>query len=343
MSLSLSVLIGSAFLSLLALRLLTPVAFAFKLLDIPQGRKTHKEPTPLIGGLAVYLSVLGMVAFAAPLGDHQQAFLIGGTVVMLVGMMDDIRPLGVRVRLAIQVLAIAIVISMTDLKIERLPYLIGTGEFELGFFALPFTVIAVIGLMNAFNMVDGIDGLAGSLAIIAIAGIAAFATLRGTSEDLTLVILLGAAIIPYLAHNLGLFGKKVFLGDAGSMFIGFVLAWTLIAQVQSEHQTVSSTSVLWCVALPVIDTLGVMVRRIRKGRSPFKPDRDHLHHIIQRAGLSTRLSLMFISSAAVVILAVGLIIETVVPHLALLLFLSLFGVYLFALLHAWKVQKFLKK
>ncbi|NRP26552.1 Undecaprenyl-phosphate alpha-N-acetylglucosaminyl 1-phosphate transferase [Marinobacterium sp. xm-d-420] len=343
MSLSFSVLFGAALFSFLALRFLTPIAFAFKLLDIPQGRKTHAEPTPLIGGLSVYISVLLMVAFAAPLGEHQQAFLIGGTIVLLVGMFDDFRPLGVRVRLLFQMLAIACVIALTDLKIEQLPNLVGSGSFELGIFAIPFTFIAVIGLMNAFNMVDGIDGLAGSLAIIAIAGIAAFATLRGTGNELTLVLLLGAAIIPYLAHNLGLFGKKVFLGDAGSMFIGFVLAWTLIAQVENEQQTVSSTSVLWCVALPVIDTLGVMVRRIRKGHSPFKPDRDHLHHIIQRAGLSTKLSLMVISSAAVVILALGLIIETVVPHLALLLFLSLFGVYLFALLHAWKVQKFFKK
>jgi UDP-GlcNAc:undecaprenyl-phosphate GlcNAc-1-phosphate transferase len=343
MSLSFSVLVGTAFLSLLAIRFLTPIAFSFKLLDIPKGRKTHTEPTPLVGGLAVYLGVLLMVAIAAPIGEHQQAFLIGGTIVMLLGMMDDIRPLGVRIRLAFQTLAIAIVVSMTDLKVEHLPYLIGSGSFELGVFAVPFTVFAVIGLMNAFNMVDGIDGLAGSLAIIAIAGIASFAILRGTGDELTLVLLLGAAIIPYLAHNLGLFGKKIFLGDAGSMFIGFVLAWTLIAQVENEQQTVSATSVLWCVALPVIDTLGVMVRRIRKGKSPFKPDRDHLHHIIQRAGLSTKLSLMVISSAAVVVLAVGLIIETVVPHLALILFLSLFGVYLFALLHAWRVQKFLKK
>jgi UDP-GlcNAc:undecaprenyl-phosphate GlcNAc-1-phosphate transferase len=343
MSLSFSVLVGTAFLSLLAIRFLTPIAFSFKLLDIPKGRKTHSEPTPLVGGLAVYLGVLLMVAIAAPIGEHQQAFLIGGTIVMLLGMMDDIRPLGVRIRLAFQTLAIAIVVSMTDLKVEHLPYLIGSGSFELGVFAVPFTVFAVIGLMNAFNMVDGIDGLAGSLAIIAIAGIASFATLRGTGDELTLVLLLCAAIIPYLAHNLGLFGKKIFLGDAGSMFIGFVLAWTLIAQVENEQQTVSATSVLWCVALPVIDTLGVMVRRIRKGKSPFKPDRDHLHHIIQRAGLSTKLSLMVISSAAVVVLAVGLIIETVVPHLALILFLSLFGVYLFALLHAWRVQKFLKK
>lgn len=328
--------------SLVALRLLVPAAHRFGLLDVPSGRKVHDKPTPLVGGLAAYVAVLVTVVLGAPISGDSVFFLLGGSIVLVVGLFDDYKPLGVRVRLLFQCIAVALVIWGTDLHVKHLPIPFTAERFELGIFGIPFTVIAVIGLMNAFNLVDGIDGLAGSLAIIAVVGIFSFASLRNSAQDHSLVLILAVALVPYLLQNLGVLGQKVFLGDAGSMFVGFVIAWTLISQAESYPPTLEASSVLWCVAIPVIDTLGVMVRRVRKGASPFKPDRDHLHHILLRAGMSSRLALVAIVSSALVVLAFGMVVETVVPEYAVFAFVSLFGLYTYVLLHAWKVQKFLK-
>lgn len=329
--------------SLLALRMLVPVAHKVKLLDIPSGRKTHDLPTPLIGGIAAYLAVLAALLLSSPLAVHSVYFMLGGSLVLLVGLVDDYKPMGVRLRLVFQCAAIALVIGGTDLHVTQLPIPLTGGRLELGVWGIPFTLIAVVGLMNAFNLSDGIDGLAGSLAIICIVGVFSFASLRNSSQDFTLILALAVALLPYLLHNLGIIGDKVFLGDAGSMFVGFILAWTLISQAEAYPPTLEASSVLWCVAIPVIDTLGVMVRRVRKGASPFKPDRDHLHHILIRAGLSSRMALLVILGAALVILAIGLVIETVAPQFALIVFGALFFIYAYSLLHAWKVQKFLKR
>lgn len=342
LSIELSVLM--AFIgSLLALRVSIPIAHRIRLLDVPHGRKVHEAPTPLVGGVATYIAVLIAFLLSSPISAESIYFLIGGTLVLLVGLADDFKPLGVRLRLGFQCSAIALVIMGTDLYVKHLPIPLTSDRLELGVWGIPFTLIAVVGLMNAFNLVDGIDGLAGSLAILAIVGIFSFATLRDAGQNHTLILLLAVALVPYLLHNLGVLGSKVFLGDAGSMFIGFVLAWTLISQAEVYPPVLEASSVLWCVAIPVIDTLGVMVRRLRKGASPFKPDRDHLHHILMRAGLSSRAALLVIIGAGFFILAFGLVIETVLPKVALLAFAGLFGIYAYALLHAWKVRKFLKR
>ena len=330
------------FFSSVSLKGLVPLAERIHLMDVPGGRKEHLRPTPLIGGLAAYCGVLAATLLVHPLSSTSLHFLIGGTIVLLVGMADDCKPLGVRLRLVFQILAIAFVCYGADLYISALPIPIIGGELKLGPLALPFTVFAVVGLMNAFNLADGIDGLSGCLSLVAILGIFSFASLHTLSADHSLVLLLAVSLIPYLSHNLGLFGHKVFLGDAGSMFVGFILAWSLIAQVESEPSSISSSSVLWCVAIPVIDTFGVMARRIRKGISPFKPDRDHLHHILQRAGLSSRQSLLLIVAASLAILGFGLVIETVLPNYAVVAFFGLFLIYNYSLKHAWKVQKYLK-
>ena len=329
--------------SLTALRLLVPAAHRFGLLDVPSGRKAHDKPTPLVGGVAAYVAVLVAIELGTPLSGESVYFLLGGSMVLVVGLVDDYKPLGVRIRLFFQCAAIALVIWGTDLYVKHLPIPLTEERFELGVFGIPFTVIAVIGLMNAFNLVDGIDGLAGSLAVIAVLGIFAFASLRNSSQDHSLVLILAFALVPYLLHNLGILGQKVFLGDAGSMFIGFIIAWTLISQAESYPPTLEASSVLWCVAVPIIDTLGVMLRRVRKGVSPFKPDRDHLHHILLRAGMSSRLALIAIVGSALVVLAFGMVVETVIPKYAVIVFFSLFGLYSYVLLHAWKVQRFLKK
>lgn len=329
--------------SLLSIRLILPMANRFGLVDRPDTRKTHEGAIPLIGGVSAFISYSIVTLVLLPESTKLSYLVLGAAIVLVVGALDDYRPMSVRLRLLFQVIACSVVIWGTGLSIVSLSDIEPFGHVELGLLSIPFTIVAVIGLMNAFNFIDGIDGLSGVIAIIAIIGTLAFESLSGSSKNLEYLIFLGVSLLPYLLHNLGVFKRKIFLGDAGSMFVGFTIAWTLINQTQVGAGTMSSTAVLWCVAVPVIDTLGVMIRRIRKGHSPFKPDRDHLHHILMRAGFSSRGALIIITGFALSVLAFGMVVEQLVPAYSLYMFLIVVGVYVYALLHAWKLQRALKR
>lgn len=326
-----------------SIRFLTPISRKIGLVDKPDHRKLHEGAVPLIGGISVFFAYVLVTLIAFPITDKLASLLLGSALVFVLGVWDDMRPISVRVRLLIQVFACGIVYIGTDLSITKLGVVVPFGAVELSVFAPFFTVMAVIGLMNAYNFMDGIDGLSGTLALVAIVGILAFESQGGSIRFLSYLVFLAIALIPYLIHNLGLVKNKVFLGDAGSMFVGFTIAWTLINQTQVGTTSMSPTAALWCVAVPVIDTLGVMIRRVRKGQSPFLPDRDHLHHILMRAGFSSRGALIIITGFATSILSLGMVLERVLPTYSFYGFLFCVLVYVYALLHAWKLQRALKR
>jgi UDP-GlcNAc:undecaprenyl-phosphate/decaprenyl-phosphate GlcNAc-1-phosphate transferase len=195
--------------------------------------------------------------------------------------------------------------------------------------------------VNAFNMMDGIDGLAGSLALVSIAAIVLFATPTPLHGVIVLLALLATASLPYLVANLGFMGGKIFLGDAGSMLIGYVLAWTLIRMSQMPQTHLSPVDVLWCVALPVFDTIAVMYRRMRQGKSPFKPDRGHIHHILLGAGLGPRATLAALIALASTFVLIGAFISGV-AHSAgtnLTMFCLVMGVYIVTVTRIWLRQE----
>ncbi|UTW10638.1 UDP-phosphate alpha-N-acetylglucosaminyl 1-phosphate transferase [Marinobacterium rhizophilum] len=293
--------------------------------------------------MAIYTGLMVTLLAFLPVSE-KIAYLLGtASFIMLTGLIDDIRDLGVRVRLLIQAVASLAMIAGTGLYIESLGDLFGFGEVYLGLWGIPFTVLAVIGVINAFNMVDGIDGLAGGLSLVAILGILAFEGLAGNYRNVDYLLLLACALVPFLLANLGIISRrKIFMGDAGSMFMGYVITWTLINLTQGESQVIEPVNALWCVAIPVMDTLGVMYRRIKRGQSPFQPDREHLHHIFMRAGFCARKTLLTILGSAVAIILLGLVIEAVFPALALYGFSALFLGYGYLLMHAWKLQKLMK-
>ncbi|WP_238149720.1 undecaprenyl/decaprenyl-phosphate alpha-N-acetylglucosaminyl 1-phosphate transferase [Dyella jiangningensis] len=266
-------------------------ALVLGLIDHPTQRKQHVGKVPLIGGLAIFM---GVTAGAACYGHFHWFIkvLIDTTMLLtLLGALDDRFDLSVRERLVIQTVAILTVIATTGVYIHTLGTIFGY-EIELGWLGYPFTVVAVIGLVNAFNMMDGIDGLAGCLEMVSIAAITLFVGMGPLHETVVLLALLATASLPYLLANLGLVGRKIFLGDAGSTLIGYLLAWVLIRMTQLPEAHMSPVNVLWCVALPVFDTLAVMVRRMRQGKSPFKPDRGHIHHIMLGCGFGPRKTLL---------------------------------------------------
>lgn len=306
------------------------------LVDRPNERKKHIGNVPVIGGLCAFFGVLAGTLVAGQEYPFASYVLATAAVLVLVGAIDDRVELGVLPRLFVQTAAVLTVVVCTGVHIHTLGHLFGV-EMELGVFGIPLTLIAVIGLMNAFNMMDGIDGLAGALTIVSVATIAAYeGSLRW--HNLALPLLMAAALLPYLAVNLGLIGRKIFLGDAGSVMVGYVLAWTLIKLSQGNPTYLSTIDVLWCVALPVLDTLAVMVRRLREGKSPFKPDRGHIHHLLLNAGLTPRATLAVLVMLAVALAYLGTLTRMFNAGSNLLAFGALSLIYIAAHRRVWMKQ-----
>jgi len=302
----------------LAIKVLRPIAIYFNLVDIPTDRKQHVGHIPLIGGLSIYVGVLVAILAAYPLHDKLFYLLASASLILVAGLVDDLRQLGVWVRILIQSIACVIMIKGGGVYVESLGDLFGMGVIHLGQWGIPLTIFAVIGLVNAINMSDGIDGLTGSLALVAIIGVFVFESVSGNYRLLDFLLVMAAALVPYLLTNLSIISeRKIFLGDAGSMFIGFILAWVLIELSQGGpagvNKAMQPANVLWCVALPVIDTLVVIIKRLKAGRSPFHADQAHFHHMLQDLGLGPRKTLLAMIIIAMLLVALGGLMQLIYP------------------------------
>ncbi|BDU38852.1 hypothetical protein TUMSATVNIG3_33700 [Vibrio nigripulchritudo] len=227
---------------------------------------------------------------------------------------------------------------------------IGNIIFESPLLSLFITTLAVIGAINAFNMVDGIDGLLGGLSIVTFGAIAILLSLDSQHNLAYLCLVIVVAMIPYICMNLGLLGRtrKVFMGDAGSMLIGFSVIWILLSASQNSREAgetlIRPVTALWLIAVPLMDMVAIMFRRIRRGDSPFKPDREHLHHIFQRMGLGPKQTLVTICSIAMLYASFGIYGETANISEAIMfgLFVTCFVIYSITLAYIWKITSYLR-
>jgi len=301
------------------------------LVDEPDHRKHHHGDIPLIGGIAFTGGTLIAAAFVGLNHHFTITLILTSLFVLLVGVLDDRYDLRISVRFSAQALAVLVVIYGTGVRVNTLGELWGHA-LTLGWMSTPFTIIAVIGLINAMNMMDGIDGLAGGLALVAAGAIVALMHPLALSQPLVLILLLSAATLPYLARNLGPPGRKVFMGDAGSTVLGYLVAWTLIwlSNAPEANSALTPGSVLWCIALPVMDTCAVMIRRLRAGLSPFKPDRGHIHHLLMARGLGVRQTLLALLILSGSFALIGAMLKPLPESYSLVGFLCTFILYLLA-------------
>ena len=202
-------------------------------------------------------------------------------------------------------------------------------NLELGYWGIPFTIFAAVGIINAFNMIDGINGLCAGFALVAMG---ALQIASGFDvANYSLVIAMGS-IIGFLFYNLGFLGikRRVFLGDNGSTFLGFLVAWTCINYSQSTENLIKPVTCLWIVAIPLLDCLGVMVGRIVKGILPFSPGRDHIHHKLQSLTNSSSKTLTGLLILGMLFAGLGVFIEKVIfpqkYHLLYFYFLLFFSI-----------------
>lgn len=316
--------------TLFAIFSIRPVARRLGLVDKPDGRKHHRGQIPLIGGLCFFLGMLVGLSYLGYLDRFVTSLIAGGVLLVMIGVVDDFAGgLSVRSRLLAEAGIVALVIVASGYYVDDLGLSLPGNALRLGMLGVPLTIIAVIGLINAFNMLDGIDGLAASMAMVSIAAILFFDHVTWSVPSVVLLLqVLFAALVPYLFVNLGWpDGRKVFMGDAGSTLIGFLLAWSVIFLSHRSVARLAPVDVLWCVAIPVMDTLGVMYRRIRAGRSPFKPDRLHLHHLMLDAGFPPRMALVGIILAAGALAMLGYLLRDVSPWVSLFAFAAVVVMY----------------
>ena len=328
--------------ALISLRMLMPFAVKFRLVDKPDQRKLHKGAVPLVGGLSAFVGVFLGFMLGMPLTSGYLIFLLCASVLVVLGAVDDARDISAKFRLFAQVVLGAVLVYGSGDSLESFGNLVGLGVIELGVFGPLVSIAAVIGATNAFNMIDGIDGLAGSLSLIALLSLALlFSVSDGHEAGLALSLGLSCALIPYLMANLRIppFKRRIFMGDAGSMFIGFAIVWLMIQGAPLEGAAFRPVTALWLIALPLIDMVVIMVRRARKGQSVMNPDREHLHHIFMRAGFSDRQALMLISFVAMLFASFGLLGEFFqIPEWVMFAaFAMVFALYDYALGRVWRL------
>jgi len=226
--------------------------------------------------------------------------------------------------------------------LKDLGYLVPTGHpVSLGIMAVPLTVFAIVGVTNAVNMSDGIDGQAASLVLVAVSALAVITWVNGHLGALAILILLAGVLIAFLTFNLRFHGTAlVFMGDAGSMFLGFVLAWLLVKVSQGDDRLMAPVTALWIFALPLIDTVSMMLRRALLGRSPFLADREHFHHILLAAGFTPKQTLALTVLLAGIAAGVGLAghFLGVEEYWMFLAFISLFALHFWMIMRAVSVK-----
>ncbi|MGU5630002.1 UDP-N-acetylglucosamine--undecaprenyl-phosphate N-acetylglucosaminephosphotransferase [Aeromonas caviae] len=328
-----------AFLFLFFLR---KVAKRINLVDRPNERKLHQGAVPLVGGISIYLTLMLALWFKPDLLTSSDIFVLCASVLVIMGAIDDKYDVDYRIRLVVQILISCAMIFGVGLSLKSLGGLAFGHEIVLGPLGYIVTVFAVLGAINAFNMVDGIDGLLGGLTLVTFGGLA---YLNYIDEQLLLArfcLLMMIVVIPYVVLNLGFpFGtrRKVFMGDAGSMLIGFTVIWVLLQGTQGAKAQMNPVTALWLIGIPLMDMTCIMVRRIRKGVSPFKPDREHLHHICLRAGLSSHQALVVICGIATLLAVAGIVLEygSVPEWVSLLLFALVFFLYYQLLNNIWRI------
>lgn len=341
--------LGFVFISSLAyLFILRKAARNVGLVDKPDARKQHKGQVPLIGGLTICVVLLQYLYNNPNLLPHSNLYSACICLLTFVGALDDKYDISFKVRFVIQAALSVVMMNFADISLHSLGDILGLGAIHLGWFGDIVTILAVVGAINAFNMVDGIDGLLGGLSSVTFASLGCLLYLSGHHDLAYFCLVICIAILPYICFNLGAFGKtrKVFMGDAGSMLIGFTVIWLLLLSSQnSDTLSLRPVTALWLIAIPLMDMTTVMVRRVKRGDSPFKPDREHFHHICQRIGLSSVQTLSLICFIASLFATLGILgdIYKVPESMMFYSFIFCFIIYFCSLQRIWQVTKILRK
>lgn len=286
---------STLFLSLFITMALTPLARRFCMrimaVDVPGGRKLHPTPIPKGGGIAMAIGVLLPPLLWAIPDQFVKGVLLGGAVVFVCGFVDDLKPMGFKVKFAAQLAGALIAVLYGGLEIRDLGLLLPQGVLLPAAIAVPLTLLFIVGVTNAINLSDGLDGLAGGISLLSFCCMGYLAFLIDNASVTLLSVAAAGAIFGFLRFNT--YPAVLFMGDAGSNFLGFLAACLALGLTQGTSP-LSPLLPLLILGFPILDTLAVMVERIAAGQSPFHADNRHFHYRLLRLGLYATESVMVI-------------------------------------------------
>ena len=336
------------FVTVVAILALRPLAMTIDLIDKPGGHKTDHGNVPLVGGLAMFIGLVAGLGLAHPAVSAGAPLVGAAAVLVAIGLLDDRFALSHWMRLFVHLAAAIALIAGTGALVRYLGNPFGIGEIRLhGFAVYIFTVLLIAAAINAFNMLDGMDGLAGITALTAVMGLAVVNGLEGyDGEELTICAVAGAAVCGFLVFNVPMryVGRmRCFMGDAGSTLLGALVVWLGIRTSQSPAAgPMYPVTELWIVALPLFELFWTVIRRVSRGRSPMRADREHFHHLLIGAGVSVRAAFVSFALINVMFAATGIMLDVLgVPDVVSLALLVLGGVLMVRMMYRvqWFVQR----
>lgn len=293
-------------------------------MDVPKdARRMHDHPIPRMGGLAIFLGFLLTVLLFAELTTQVRGMLLGAVIIVVLGIFDDIYSLPAKFKFVVQIVA-ALIAAGTGSMIEVLsnPNIFSSNPYwELGWLAWPITVIWIVAITNAVNLIDGLDGLACGVSTISSMSMLVIALVLGEADVAILLAALAGGCIGFLPYNLN--PARIFMGDTGSTFLGYILAVVSIQGMFKMYSVISFVVPFLMLGLPIFDTASAFIRRIAKGQNPMSPDRGHVHHRLIDMGFSQKqaVAVLYVISAILGLSAV--VLTTSGPIKAILLLLAL--------------------
>lgn len=307
--------------------LVRKLAIKVKAIDRPDARKVHNGLMPRLGGLAICLGFWVTILLTQELSREMLGVLLGGLLIVLLGILDDTRGLSPRIKLLGQVLA-ACVVLYGGVRVEFITSPIA-GIIDLKYFSYFITVVWIIGVTNAVNLIDGLDGLAAGVSAIAAVTLGIVSILEGYQEVAALAFILATSTLGFLKYNFH--PAKLFMGDTGSMFLGFNLATIAIIGLTKSATVISLFLPIVILGIPIADTFFAIIRRYFNGKPIFSPDKDHLHHRLLALGLSHKHTVLAIYGVSIILGASAVLTAMLTtPQGVIVMLITTVGVFMAA-------------
>ena len=281
------------------------LAFKVGAIDKPNARKVHVKIMPRMGGLGIYLAYIIVVLATQELNTQLIGLLLGSTLLVILGIFDDIKDLNAKFKLLMQIVA-AVIVMACGVRIEFMTNVFGGDAIYLDILSLPVTLLWIVGITNAINLIDGLDGLAGGIAAIAAASMATVGWIHGQYLMASMAIILMGSTIGFLCYNFH--PAKVFMGDTGSLFLGFNLSVLAIMGVAKSITFISLAAPILVLGVPIFDTCFAILRRKMNHKPIFAADKEHLHHRLLQLGFSHRMTVLIIYLISFCLAAIAVLI-----------------------------------
>lgn len=282
------------FISFFSTPLVRKLAFKVGAVDIPKDdRRVHKEPMPSIGGLAIFASVIIVTLIFLPLEKEIISIIMGGTVIVMGGIIDDLKELRPRTKFIFQIVA-GLILIFGDVKVDFItnPFTKSSSLLYLNWLSIPITLFWIVGITNTLNIIDGLDGLSAGVAMISSITLMIVAGKFGYTSVIILSATVAGACLGFLPFNFN--PAKIFMGDTGALFLGFMLAAITIEGVMKSVATIAIVAPILILSVPIFDTTFAIFRRLLNGQSISAADKGHLHHRLLNRGFSQKKSVLIL-------------------------------------------------